>query len=228
MGNYYQLLKCFIMTCTINCCCLADISAQTMPTEGKFGLMALPYAEDALEPVISKETVQLHHGKHLQTYVTNLNNALPGTPLEGKSLEEVVVKAEGGVFNNAGQTLNHNMYFGQMRPPREDNKPGRKIAEAIDRQFGSFEAFKKEFTQKGTTLFGSGWAWLSADKEGNLVITQEPNAGNPLRQGLRPLLCFDVWEHAYYVDYRNRRAEHLENIWKIINWDVVEKRMCSE
>ena len=184
------------MTCTINCFCTADIMAQTMPKEGKFELIKLPYAEDALEPVISQETVALHHGKHLQTYVTNLNNALPGTPLEGKSLEEVVMKAEGGVLNNAGQTLNHNMYFMQLCAPCDDNKPSGKIAEAIDRDFGSFEAFKKEFTQKGTTLFGSGWVWLSADKDGRLVITQEPNAGNPIRSGLRPLMCFDVWEHA--------------------------------
>jgi len=196
-----------------------------MPKDGKFELMALPYAEDALQPVISQETVALHHGKHLQTYVTNLNNALPGTPLEGMSLEEVVMKAEGGVLNNAGQTLNHNMYFGQLRAPRPDNMPSGKIAEAIERCFGSFEAFKKEFTQKGTTLFGSGWVWLSADKNGKLVITQEPNAGNPIRSGLRPLLCFDVWEHAYYVDYRNRRAEHIDSIWQVIDWDVVEKRL---
>lgn len=225
MLNYYQLLKCFIMTCTINCFCTADIMAQTMPKEGKFELIKLPYAEDALEPVISQETVALHHGKHLQTYVTNLNNALPGTPLEGKSLEEVVMKAQGGVLNNAGQTLNHNMYFMQLCAPCDDNKPSGKIAEAIDRDFGSFEAFKKEFTQKGTTLFGSGWVWLSADKDGKLVITQEPNAGNPIRSGLRPLMCFDVWEHAYYVDYRNRRAEHIDNIWKVIDWKVVEKRI---
>lgn len=213
------------MTCTINCFCSADLIAQTMPKDGKFELMALPYAEDALQPVISQETVALHHGKHLQTYVTNLNNALPGTPLEGLSLEDVVMKAEGGVLNNAGQTLNHNMYFSQLCAPCPDNKPTGKIAEAIDRDFGSFEAFKKEFTQKGTTLFGSGWVWLSADKNGKLVITQEPNAGNPIRSGLRPLLCFDVWEHAYYVDYRNRRAEHIDNIWQVINWKVVEKRL---
>lgn len=213
------------MTCTINSFCTADIIAQTMPENGKFELIALPYAEDALQPVVSQETVALHHGKHLQTYVTNLNNALPGTPLEGLSLEEVVMKAEGGILNNAGQTLNHNMYFMQLCAPRTENKPTGKIAEAIDRDFGSFDAFKKEFTQKGLTLFGSGWVWLSADKDGKLVITQEPNAGNPIRSGLRPLLCFDVWEHAYYVDYRNRRADHIDNIWKIINWNVVEKRL---
>lgn len=213
------------MTCTINSFCTADIIAQTMPENGKFELIALPYAEDALQPVVSQETVALHYGKHLQTYVTNLNNALPGTPLEGLSLEEVVMKAEGGILNNAGQTLNHNMYFMQLCAPRTENKPTGKIAEAIDRDFGSFDAFKKEFTQKGLTLFGSGWVWLSADKDGKLVITQEPNAGNPIRSGLRPLLCFDVWEHAYYVDYRNRRADHIDNIWKIINWNVVEKRL---
>lgn len=213
------------MTCTINSFCTADIIAQTMPENGKFELIALPYTEDALQPVVSQETVALHHGKHLQTYVTNLNNALPGTPLEGLSLEEVVMKAEGGILNNAGQTLNHNMYFMQLCAPRTENKPTGKIAEAIDRDFGSFDAFKKEFTQKGLTLFGSGWVWLSADKDGKLVITQEPNAGNPIRSGLRPLLCFDVWEHAYYVDYRNRRADHIDNIWKIINWNVVEKRL---
>lgn len=213
------------MTCTINSFCTADIIAQTMPENGKFELIALPYTEDALQPVVSQETVALHHGKHLQTYVTNLNNALPGTPLEGLSLEEVVMKAEGGILNNAGQTLNHNMYFMQLCAPRTENKPTGKIAEAIDRDFGSFDAFKKEFTQKGLTLFGSGWVWLSADKDGKLVITQEPNAGNPVRSGLRPLLCFDVWEHAYYVDYRNRRADHIDNIWKIINWNVVEKRL---
>ena len=157
--------------------------------------------------------------------MTNLNNALTGTPLEDASLEEVVMKSQGGVLNNAGQTLNHNMYFMQLCTPCDDNMPSGKIAEAIDRDFGSFEAFKKEFTQKGTTLFGSGWVWLSADKDGKLVITQEPNAGNPIRSGLRPLMCFDVWEHAYYVDYRNRRAEHIDNIWKIIDWKVVERRM---
>ena len=190
----------------------------------KFNLMALPYAAEALEPVISKETIGFHHGKHLAGYVNNLNGLLEGSPLAGLTLEEIVVKAEGGVLNNAGQILNHNLYFGQFRAPKDDNKPSGKIAEAIVRDFGSFEAFKEEFQKKGTTLFGSGWVWLSADKDGKLVITQEANAANPVQKGLKPLLTFDVWEHAYYLDYQNRRPDHLAALWQIINWEVIEQR----
>ena len=157
----------------------------------KFELMALPYAPDALEPVISKETIAFHHGKHLQAYVNNLNGLLEGSPLAELPLEGIVLKAEGGVLNNAGQILNHNLYFGQFRTPKADNKPVGKVAEAINRDFGSFEAFKEEFQKKGTTLFGSGWVWLSADKDGKLVITQETNAANPIQKGLKPLLTFD-------------------------------------
>ena len=193
----------------------------------KFELMTLPFAPEALEPVISRETIALHHGKHLQTYVNNLNAALPGTPYEDMTLEEIVRKADGGIFNNAGQILNHNLYFEALRAPRSENLPKGKIAEAIDGQFGSFEAFQKEFVQKGATLFGSGWVWLSKDKEGKLVITQEPNAQNPVTKGFTPLLTFDVWEHAYYVDYQNRRADHLAALWQIVNWDVVEQRYCK-
>lgn len=190
----------------------------------KFELMTLPYAPEALEPVISRETIALHHGKHLQTYVNNLNGLLPGTPFEDMPLEEIVRKAEGGIFNNAGQILNHNLYFEALRAPRSENLPTGKTAEAISKQFGSFEAFQKEFAQKGATLFGSGWVWLSKDKDGQLVITQEQNAQNPVTKGLKPLLTFDVWEHAYYVDYQNRRADHLSAMWQIVNWDVVEQR----
>ena len=190
----------------------------------KFELMALPFAPEALEPIVSRETIALHHGKHLQTYVNNLNELLPGTPFEGMALEEIVQKAEGGIFNNAGQILNHNLYFEAMRAPRPDNRPTGKVAEAIDRQFGSFESFQKEFAQKGGTLFGSGWVWLSADADGNLVITQETNAQNPVTRGLKPLLTFDVWEHAYYVDYRNRRPDYIAALWQIVDWDVVERR----
>lgn len=193
----------------------------------KFELMTLPFAPEALEPVISRETIALHHGKHLQTYVNNLNAALPGTPYEDMTLEEIVRKADGGIFNNAGQILNHNLYFEALRAPRSENLPKGKIAEAIDGQFGSFEAFQKEFVQKGATLFGSGWVWLSKDKDGKLVITQEPNAQNPVTKGFTPLLTFDVWEHAYYVDYQNRRADHLAALWQIVNWDVVEQRYCK-
>ena len=200
---------------------------------GKFELMALPYAPEALEPVISKETIAFHHGKHLATYVNNLNGLLEGSPLAGLPLEEIVLKADGGILNNAGQILNHELYFGQFLPCKRPeversgnpkSAPTGKLAEAIVRDFGSFEAFKEEFQKKGATLFGSGWVWLSADKDGKLVITQETNAANPIQKGLKPLLTFDVWEHAYYLDYQNRRPDHLAALWQIVDWEVVEKR----
>ena len=190
-------------------------------------LIQLPYAPDALAPVISAETLAFHYGKHLQAYVNNLNAALPGSPFEGMSLEEIVCRAEGGIFNNAGQVLNHNLYFTQFRAPREENVPAGTLKDRMDAQFGSFEAFQKEFTAKGAGLFGSGWVWLSADAEGKLVISQEPNAGNPITRGLRPLLTFDVWEHAYYLDYQNRRPDYLNSLWALIDWDVVEARYAG-
>ena len=190
----------------------------------KIELMVLPYALDALEPVISKQTLEFHHGKHLAGYVNNLNGLLPGSGFEEASLEEIVCKASGGMLNNAGQILNHNLYFEQYRAPKADNAPTGKFAEAIVRDFGSFEAFKEAFQKGGATLFGSGWVWLSADKDGKLVITQETNAANPIQKGLKPLLTFDVWEHAYYLDYQNRRPDHLAALWQIINWQVIEKR----
>ena len=191
---------------------------------GKFELIVLPYAEDALQPVISKETIAFHHGKHLAGYVNNLNNLLEGNELADLSLEEIVCKATGGILNNAGQILNHNLYFGQFTAPKAGSQPVGKLAEAIVRDFGSFEAFKEMFQKAGATLFGSGWVWLSADKNGKLVITQETNAANPIQKGLKPLLTFDVWEHAYYLDYQNRRVDHLAALWDIVNWSVVEKR----
>ena len=201
---------------------------------GKFELMALPYANDALEPVISKQTLEFHHGKHLAAYANNLNALLPGSGFEEASLEEIVCKATGGSLNNAGQILNHELYFGQFfdkrsgkaerTAPKADNAPTGKLAEAIVRDFGSFEAFKEEFQKKGATLFGSGWVWLSADKDGKLVITQEVNAANPIQKGLKPLLTFDVWEHAYYLDYQNRRPDHLAALWQIVDWEVIGKR----
>ena len=193
----------------------------------KFTLMALPYALDALEPVISKETIGFHHGKHLAGYVNNLNALLAGSPLAGMPLEEIVLKAEGGLLNNAGQILNHEMYFGQFASEPGKLAPAGKLAEAIGRDFGSLEAFKEDFQKKGATLFGSGWVWLSADKDGKLVITQEANAANPIQKGLKPLLTFDVWEHAYYLDYQNRRPDHLSVLWEIVNWDVVESRFSK-
>ena len=191
----------------------------------KYQLIQLPYEADALEPVISKETLGFHHGKHLNAYVNNLNGLIEGTKYADMSLEDIVKTADGGVFNNAGQILNHEMYFTQFRAPKADNKPTGVIAQWIDQQFGSFEAFKEEFAKKGATLFGSGWVWLSADKDGKLVITQEPNANNPVQRGLKPLLTFDVWEHAYYLDYQNRRPDHLAALWQIIDWDVVNERL---
>ena len=190
----------------------------------KIELMALPYAMDALEPVISKQTLEFHHGKHLVGYVNNLNGLLEGSPLAGLPLEEMVCKATGGMLNNAGQILNHNMYFEQFSAPKADNMPKGKLAEAIVRDFGSFEAFKEVFQKGGATLFGSGWVWLSADKDGKLVITQETNAANPVQKGLKPLLTFDVWEHAYYLDYQNRRPDHLAALWQIVDWEVIEMR----
>ena len=192
---------------------------------GKFELIQLPYNADALAPVISAETIGFHYGKHLQAYVNNLNNLLPGSGFEGLSLEEIVTKSEGGIFNNAGQILNHNLYFTQFKAPTKDNVPTGKIADAINAQFGSFDAFKAEFEKKGATLFGSGWVWLSSDKDGKLVITQEANAGNPLTKGLNPLLTFDVWEHAYYIDFQNRRPDYLSSLWQIINWDEINNRL---
>ena len=192
-----------------------------------FKLIELPYKADALQPVISETTIGFHHGKHLQTYVNNLNAALPGSGFEGKSLEEIVRQSTGGIFNNAGQILNHNLYFLGLQPATADNKPIGKLAAAIDSQFGSFDAFKQAFTQQGATLFGSGWVWLSADSEGRLIISQEGNAHNPVEQGLKPLLTFDVWEHAYYLDYQNRRADHLAALWQLVNWKEIENRFLA-
>ena len=193
-----------------------------------FSPVALPYAQDALAPVISAQTVAFHYGKHLQAYINNLNAALPGSGFEGKSIEEIVVSAEGGIFNNAGQVLNHTMYFTQFKPAGAESAPKGALADAIARDFGSFEAFKAEFQKKGAGLFGSGWVWLAADKEGHLQITQETNAGNPLRRALKPLLTFDVWEHAYYLDYQNRRPDHLAALWQIVDWDVIAARYEAE
>ena len=199
---------------------------KTLPNaDGVFELMTLPYAPQELEPVVSAATIGFHHGKHLLTYVNNLNALLPGSAHEGKALEEIVASAEpGGLLNNAGQLLNHNLYFAQFRGPIADNAPTGTLADAIIGQFGSLDAFKKDFVQKGASLFGSGWVWLAADDAGRLAIVQEPNAGNPVRRGLRPLLTMDVWEHAYYLDYQNRRPDHLNALWQIVNWDEVARR----
>lgn len=189
----------------------------------KFELVKLPYEADGLEPVISRQTIGLHHGKHLQTYVTNLNNLVPGTPFENMSLEDIVRESDGAIFNNAGQVLNHNLYFTQFSS-QGGGVPTGKLAEAIDATWGSFENFQKEFEAASVSLFGSGWAWLAKDKDGKLSIVKEANGSNPVVKGLTPLLGFDVWEHSYYLDYQNRRADHVKALWQIIDWSVVGSR----
>ncbi|MDR1203429.1 MAG: superoxide dismutase [Tannerellaceae bacterium] len=189
----------------------------------KFELVKLPYETSALAPVISKQTIELHHGKHLQTYVNNLNNLIIGTKFENEDLETIVKKSDGGIFNNSGQVLNHNLYFTQFSP-KGGGKPSGKLADAIDATWGSFENFQKEFEAAGVGLFGSGWVWLAKDKDGKLSITKEQNAGNPVTKDLTPILGFDVWEHSYYLDYQNRRADHLKELWKIVDWKAVDKR----
>ncbi len=192
----------------------------------KIQMPQLPYAANALEPVISEQTISFHYGKHLQNYVNTINNLVEGTEFEGRNIEELVKTVpEGPMYNNAGQSLNHTLYFLQFMAPVKDNAPKGRMAEAINAAFGSFEEFKKQFGQAATSLFGSGWAWLSQDKDGKLVITKEANGGNPLRSGLNPLMGIDVWEHAYYLDYQNRRADHIAAVWDIINWEVVEGRL---
>jgi Fe-Mn family superoxide dismutase len=190
----------------------------------KFELINLPYVNNALEPIISQKTIEFHHGKHLVTYVNNLNNLVEGTKFENADLETIVKESDGGIFNNAGQILNHNLYFTQFSHEGR-HKPTGALLEKIDKTWGNFENFKKEFESAGITLFGSGWVWLSADAVGNLIITKEINASNPLKNGHKPLLCFDVWEHAYYIDFQNRRADHLKELWKIVNWDIVASRL---
>ena len=189
----------------------------------KHELIKLPYATNALEPVISMQTIDFHHGKHLQGYVNNLNNMIQGTEFEKADLETIVKTSDGAIFNNAGQILNHNLYFLQFSP-NGGGKPSGKLGQAIDAEWGSFENFQKEFEAAGAGLFGAGWVCLAADKDGKLSIEKDANAGNPITRGLKPLLPVDVWEHAYYLDYQNRRADHLKSLWLIVDWKAVESR----
>ncbi len=193
-----------------------------MPINGMFEMPTLPY--EGLGTIISKETLSFHYGRHLKVYVDNLNKLLPGSGLENLPLSEVIRKSEGGMFNNAGQVLNHAMYFEQFSNSPKAMSP--KFAALLERDFGSVEAFKKEFETKGATLFGSGWVWLSSDAQGKLVITQQKNAENPVTMEFTPLLTFDVWEHAYYLDYQNRRADYLAALWQIVDWSIIESRLC--
>ena len=190
----------------------------------KFKLIDLPYAKDALEPVMSEETVSLHHGKHLNGYVNTLNKLIEGTAFEDKCLKSIVKEAEGKMYNQAGQILNHNLFFLQLRPKDEAKKaPTGTLLEAIEKEWGSFEDFKQKFQEEAAGLFGSGWAFLVADKDGKLSIDKGSNAYNPITEGLYPLMTADVWEHAYYVDYRNVRPDFLKALWEIIDWKTIEE-----
>ncbi len=189
----------------------------------KFELPTLPYASDALEPVISKKTIEYHYGKHHQAYVNNLNNLIAGTEFENADLETIIKKAEGGIFNNAAQVWNHTFYFTSFSP-NGGGEPTGALADAITKTFGSFDAFKEAFNKAAATLFGSGWAWLVKDASGELKIVQTSNAANPMTDGLTPVLTCDVWEHAYYLDYQNVRPDYIANFWKLIDWSVVSER----
>lgn len=189
----------------------------------KFEQPRLPYLPDALAPVISQQTVEYHYGKHEKAYIDNLNKLIEGTSFADLPLEEIIKSADGALFNNAAQAWNHIFYFFQFAPDGQ-HEPGGNLLAQIEKQFGSFDDFKAKVEQAGTTLFGSGYVWVSTDSDGTLFITQQPNAGNPMTDGLKPILAFDVWEHAYYLDYQNRRADHLHRIWDIVDWSVIESR----
>ncbi len=218
-----------LLTAIFSFSLIASLKAQNNTNNSKnkktmtFEKVALPYATDALEPVIGKQTVELHYGKHHQAYVDNLNRLVVGTKFENADLETIVKESDGAIFNNAGQVLNHNIYFTSFKPNGGGHPKG-KLADAIDAQFGSFEKFQEEFNAAGVSVFGSGWVWLAKDAAGKLYIEKEANAGNPLTKGLTPVLGFDVWEHSYYLDYQNRRADHLKQLWSIIDWDAVSAR----
>lgn len=189
-----------------------------------FTLPELPYSKEALEPHISQETLEYHYGKHHQTYVTNLNKLIEGTEFEQMSLEDIIKKSKEGVFNNAAQVWNHTFYW-HCLSPKGGNEPTGALGEAIKKHFGSFEQFKEQFTQTAITTFGSGWAWLVQDSAGDLKIISTSNAGTPMTEGLTALLTCDVWEHAYYIDYRNARPKYVEAFWSLVNWEFATSNM---
>lgn len=193
----------------------------------KIFIATLPYLPNALEPVISRQTVELHYGVHYQNYVDKLNSLIEGTELEGESLEDIVRKApEGAIFNNAGQVLNHQLYFTQFQPDEApETYPSDELMQLIDRSFGSLENLKHEVNKAASTLFGSGWVWVEADDNGNMYVCQYKNADNPVRYGRIPLIAFDVWEHAYYLDWMNKRTAHVDALWGLINWDIIAERL---
>ncbi len=200
------------------------LSADAWAAAQQHKLPELPYAPDALAPVISARTIEFHYGKHHKAYVDNLNKLIPGTEFENMALEQIVVKAKPGpIFNNAAQVWNHTFYWNCLSP-KGGGEPSGKLAETIRLDFGSFAKFKEAFTKAATTLFGSGWAWLVRDSSGKLSVLGTSNAANPMTEGLTPVLTCDVWEHAYYLDYQNRRPEYVENFWKLVNWEFAAKR----
>ena len=191
-----------------------------------FELPKLPYAKNALEPYISEKTLEFHYGKHHQAYVTNVNNLIKGTEFENATLEEIIAKADGGIFNNGAQVWNHSFYFMQFSPDGCD-EPKDELKAAIEAKFGSTEAFKEQFSKAAATLFGAGWAWLVVDENGGLEIVQTSNAGNPLKVNMKPILTCDVWEHAYYIDKQNARPKYIEDFWKILDWKVISERFAG-
>lgn len=193
-----------------------------------FELPPLPYARNALAPILSEETLDYHYGKHHQAYVTNLNNLVPGTEFEGKTLEEIICKAPaGGIFNNAAQVWNHTFYWHCMSPANNKQDPKGPLADAIIKTFGSLAQFKEAFNKAAVGTFGSGWAWLVKNKDGSLAIQSTSNAGTPMTEGKKALLTCDVWEHAYYIDYRNLRPKYVESFWDIVNWDFASKNFSE-
>ena len=188
-------------------------------------LPPLPYEKNALEPNISAETLEFHHGKHHQAYVTNLNNLIKGTAFESAALEDIIKKSSGGVFNNAAQIWNHTFYWHSMRSPKKDNAPAGKLADAINKAFGSFDKFKEEFSKSAVGNFGSGWTWLVQRPDGSLGIVNTSNAATPITGSDKPLFTIDVWEHAYYIDYRNARPKYVESFWDLVNWDFAAKNL---
>lgn len=186
-------------------------------------LPELPYALDALAPVMSADTLNYHYGKHLQTYLDNVNRMIGGTPFAEMKLKDMITKAQGALYNNAAQAFNHIIFFKQLTPTPTTISP--LLTQALVARFGSVDAFKSEFSNAAATLFGSGWVWLALDANNVLQIVPEPNAGNPITRNMRPLMCIDVWEHAYYLDYQNRRGDYIKNFWNLVNWDYIEKRM---
>ena len=186
-------------------------------------LPELPYALDALAPVMSADTLNYHYGKHLQTYLDNVNRMIEGTPFADMKLKDMITKAQGALYNNAAQAFNHIIFFKQLTPTPTTISP--LLTQALVARFSSVDEFKSEFSNAATALFGSGWVWLALDANNVLQIVPEPNAGNPITRNMRPLMCIDVWEHAYYLDYQNRRGDYIKNFWNIVNWDYIEKRM---